>query len=92
MGRKHYLPQDDGPQDDDYSDGPPFLYDRKRRRDPPKLQPGTIGGDGTCNRCGAKIEWIHTGVRWRSYEPGEGVKLHVCQLPDDAPNLDEPLA
>lgn len=32
---------------------------------------------GTCKRCGARIDFIHSGVRWRLYEVGS-VKLHVC--------------
>jgi hypothetical protein len=32
-----------------------------------------------CKYCGREVEWLHSGVRWRMYEPGEAVKLHVCQ-------------
>lgn len=32
---------------------------------------------GTCQRCGGRVEFIHSGVRWRLYEPGS-LKLHVC--------------
>ncbi|CAB4124647.1 hypothetical protein UFOVP61_25 [uncultured Caudovirales phage] len=32
---------------------------------------------GTCQRCGARIDFIHSGVRWRLFEVGS-VKLHVC--------------
>lgn len=45
---------------------------------------------GTCRRCGKKIEFIHSGVRWRLYEPGAR-KLHACAnpaSPDEFPDLD----
>lgn len=36
------------------------------------------GANSKCRRCGAPIEFVHTGVRWRLYERGAN-KLHVCQ-------------
>ena len=30
-----------------------------------------------CQRCGARVEFIHSGVRWRMYEAG-AVTLHAC--------------
>lgn len=47
-------------------------------------------GMGTCQRCGARIEFIHSGVRWRLYEPGAR-RLHACSnpaSPDEFPDLD----
>lgn len=32
---------------------------------------------GACRRCGKRVEFIATGVRWRKYEEG-ALKLHVC--------------
>jgi len=39
-----------------------------------------------CRHCNAPVEWIHSGVRWRMYEPGDVVKLHVC---NNAASADE---
>lgn len=36
-----------------------------------------------CRRCGQRIEFVHSGVRWRLYEPG-AVKLHACNPPVDS--------
>lgn len=35
---------------------------------------------GTCRRCGARVDFIHSGVRWRLYEVG-ALKLHSCANP-----------
>lgn len=48
---------------------------------------GTPAPKGTppmplCKRCGKAIEFIHSGVRWRIYEPG-ALKLHACNPPID---------
>lgn len=37
---------------------------------------------GNCRRCGAPIEFVHTGVRWRLYERG-AARLHTCATAAD---------
>ena len=44
---------------------------------------------GTCRHCGKRIEFVHSGVRWRLYEPG-AVKPHACP-PVIAPSELQPI-